>query len=108
MCIFGKYERVVEWHGDTGNFPRAFKLYKEYWDQPTMMGSFGENHDYSMSYTKTNFSSYLGLELPDFETMFAYQDSTTLKKVTGCECGAHHDRHFLNVHSFWCPKWRKI
>ena len=105
-CVFGAFEKIVEWHSDISRFPRAFKVDKEYWDTPITMGSWGADYDYCMAYGKANFATYIGLELSEFHSMFAHQ--TVVRTETGCECGAGHDRSFPNIHSYWCPKWVKV
>lgn len=71
--------------------PFSAKRYKVKYD-----GNMCPDEDWHLQHELTSLE-----ELP--------KGSATLWEPWGpqCECGAQHDRHFPNIHSSYCPKYRK-
>lgn len=39
---------------------------------------------------------------------FIFIDDNSPYHTGSCECGAKYNRDFPHIHSFWCPRWRKL
>lgn len=110
LTFGSQYKKDVTWNQEIMQFPKVLTYKGAHWEWAMYDKDVSGLYDYKLLFSE--LKNYQGqpnmygitLPVPDLDEMFGSYYHTS----TDCECGARYNRHFPNVHSYWCKAWIKI
>lgn len=105
-----QYKRDVTWNQEIMQFPKVLTYKNTTWEWYFYDKDTSGLYDYKLMFKPLkNYvpqANPYGIELPvpDLDEMFG----SYYNRSNECDCGARYDRHFPNVHSYWCKAWVKV